>query len=548
MRTVMRCFIGAFASLIAMTAHAVQLGDLQGRLVIGQPVDAHIQVMTDPAAPTATVTLIADGLHDPGGASRAAVPDLRGEVVRDASGTYIKVTTAAPVQEPMLRFRLRYDTGDVALTRGYSIALQRPPPQLARSPTRASPRRVAIDDVPRPAVPSGAGRYGPVQPGETLWEIARDIRATSGGRIQDIMERLLADNPTAFIGGDMNRLRVGVALVVPDVVAVKPPATASPSASMIEETPAATNEPLVAAMASVERSVPPVATIDWRAQRPEHAAELQRLDDKFARIRARFAASSTAVRDDPQGASSTEEILELPAIEIPRTPTIVEADAEVSVTLSPVAAAEAAVTESRVAANPAGTKDTEDAATQSALLLISAMLAGGLLLGTLSFSITRRKAQASRQVVHVSQETERKQMVSNKAAQRIELEAEVRRIMEEHKRAKAELRVVDAPENDLTEVDLSITHGRYQRAELLLKEVIHEDPRNVDAKLRLVDVYYVTKQADPFLRVTRDLRAHHRHDLADDDWQKVVRMGRILCPDQPLFGRLSNVMLEARAV
>jgi Tfp pilus assembly protein FimV len=182
----------------------------------------------------------------------------------------------------------------------------------------------------------------------------------------------------------------------------------------------------------------------------------------------------------------------------------------------------------------------------TALQLVAALSVGSLILGALGYRVTRRKAKTSQHREHQVREIERKERVSHKAAQRLELESEVKRIMAEH---RANMSAQQRPENygdDLTEVDLTITHGRYQRAELMLKEVLREAPRNVDAKLRLADVYYVTEQVEAFLRIAQDLRAHHRHEIADDDWQKVVRMGRVLRPDDSLFGRLNEVPREMR--
>ncbi len=82
---------------------------------------------------------------------------------------------------------------------------------------------------------------------------------------------------------------------------------------------------------------------------------------------------------------------------------------------------------------------------------------------------------------------------------------------------------------------------------MLLKDVIREAPRNFDAKLRLAEVYYITERTVDFLKVAHDLRDNHRNDMPDDDWQKVVRMGKVQCPDQPLFGALQTVESKPQA-
>lgn len=51
-----------------------------------------------------------------------------------------------------------------------------------------------------------------VKANESLWSIANNIAAQTGQNVADVMRQLQADNQTAFIQGDPNRLRQGVAL------------------------------------------------------------------------------------------------------------------------------------------------------------------------------------------------------------------------------------------------------------------------------------------------------------------------------------------------
>ena len=84
-------------------------------------------------------------------------------------------------------------------------------------------------------------------------------------------------------------------------------------------------------------------------------------------------------------------------------------------------------------------------------------------------------------------------------------------------------------------IDAHIAHGRYAEAETLLREAIKAHPRNVQAKLRLAEVYYITEKLDGFAAIAGDLKAQHRGDLSDEEWQRLVRMGKIIAPDLALF-------------
>ena len=63
-----------------------------------------------------------------------------------------------------------------------------------------------------PAV-SGAGRYT-TKRRDTLWQIA--ARNTQGGSVQQTMLAIQALNPDAFIGNNINQLKVGQVLRLPD--------------------------------------------------------------------------------------------------------------------------------------------------------------------------------------------------------------------------------------------------------------------------------------------------------------------------------------------
>ncbi len=90
------------------------------------------------------------------------------------------------------------------------------------------------------------------------------------------------------------------------------------------------------------------------------------------------------------------------------------------------------------------------------------------------------------------------------------------------------------PESDpLSEADIYLAYGRYQQAEDLIKEAMHRD-HNPELRLKLLEIYYAAKNATGFEDVARDLR----HDVGADHqlWQRVLPMGREICPYSLLFG------------
>ena len=97
------------------------------------------------------------------------------------------------------------------------------------------------------------------------------------------------------------------------------------------------------------------------------------------------------------------------------------------------------------------------------------------------------------------------------------------------------------------QINNSIAHGRYGEAEELLREVINESPRNYSAKLRLAEVYYITERIGEFVDVSQDIHANHRAEISDEDWRRVMRMGKMIAPEQPPFSGPQSITEQASA-
>ena len=74
---------------------------------------------------------------------------------------------------------------------------------------------VSLDNIDQPAQIAGAGSEVAVNSGDTLFEIARD-NAPAGTSVQQMMMAILAANESAFINNNINLVRAGAILRVPD--------------------------------------------------------------------------------------------------------------------------------------------------------------------------------------------------------------------------------------------------------------------------------------------------------------------------------------------
>ena len=98
----------------------------------------------------------------------------------------------------------------------------------------------------------------------------------------------------------------------------------------------------------------------------------------------------------------------------------------------------------------------------------------------------------------------------------------------------------------IAEADVYLAYRRYEQAEALLKEAINADAGRHELKVKLLEIYYATKDVDSFEAQAESLYAV----LAGQDevmWNQVVEMGRELLPEHPLFADGSGAPAVAKS-
>jgi pilus assembly protein FimV len=83
----------------------------------------------------------------------------------------------------------------------------------------------------------------------------------------------------------------------------------------------------------------------------------------------------------------------------------------------------------------------------------------------------------------------------------------------------------------IAEADFHMAYGLYDQAADLISKALAADPDNRAFKLKLLEVYFVWGNKEQFLESAKSLHA----DGTGADWDKVVIMGKQICPDEPLF-------------
>ncbi len=101
-----------------------------------------------------------------------------------------------------------------------AAAAAKPAPTVKAPADKPAPRapRAAAESSVAQSASAGGESYGPVQRGDTLGKIAESVRP-SGVSLDQMLVSLFRENKGAFDGNNMNRLRTGAVLRVPDASA-----------------------------------------------------------------------------------------------------------------------------------------------------------------------------------------------------------------------------------------------------------------------------------------------------------------------------------------
>lgn len=550
-------FLAACLLLAPGVAGALGVGPLQVRSALNQRLLASVELLSvgPDDLQNLTVRLASPQEFSQAGIDRLPLfSDLNFTLEARPDGrTFVRLTSQRPIREPALNFLVEISTGRGRIVREFAVLLD---------PVRPGQRRFAEatpSEAPLPASPSSrarpqasgtAGSYGPVASGETLWSIAERLRPPTMSTRQAI-NRLYAANPQAFSARGPDGLRAGAVLQLPadgnwggSAIATTPPA-APPSASA--PVPAAVAPPVAPSPAAPSET--PVAPP------PDLGAQVRLLPPGGETSGAGGGAGSAG--DGGAGASAAAPIvldngrlrLQAAGLEhlrsrIERLPAAVEAAA-------PPAASPAAPEAPRPAAGatpppsppavaaappppavaPAGSATAEETGFLGRLLdtLANPLVVAGLglaallsgLVGVLAF----RRAKTTANDAALAPVTGSWGSVEPPAAPPPPRREAVMA------RAPASAAPVEDP---LERAALLLAVSNYGEARALLQRALTEAPDNTGLRARLIDVLYAMGDAASF-RLEAGLLRQQVYGEADPTWVKVVRMGRELCPDDPLF-------------
>ena len=221
-------------------AEAAGLGKLTVLSSLGQPLRAEIEMTSVAKDEVGTLTA---KLASPAAFRQAniefnpALMSLRFAIEQRGGASIIRVSSSQPMNEPFVDMLLELNGSNSRLLREYTFLLDPADLRMAQPPQVASPISVPTPSVasPAPVAPAAPARREPAQSarpapaapeaapaqsyqvkkGDSLAGIAHQVKP-AGVSLDQMLVALYRANPDAFIDKNMNRLRAGQVLSIPD--------------------------------------------------------------------------------------------------------------------------------------------------------------------------------------------------------------------------------------------------------------------------------------------------------------------------------------------
>ena len=646
MRKLKIFFVTLICLLSSNIAFTLGVGEIEVKSALNDPLDAEIQLFSvrPGEGDNIRVQLATLKEFEAAGIDRALIlSNLKFKVVEKNGKAFIKVFSKRPIREPFLDFLVDVDWPSGRLLREYTVLLDPPvfsqrkaaavqapvvevPAEIVResapatssAPSFAAPVAVApvvsqssdglfpqiqIDAVtpaPRRPAPviadSSAETYGPVKRNDTLWTIADNVRP-AGVTVTQMMIALQQANPEAFGGNNINKLKSGFVLRIPELSDIE--SNSAAEALRIaraqneawrtgRDTAATTPTGTISPREGQRRAPAPVAKVDPEvklvtpegkkgtgqgsgtddskqlvlaneelASKQKENSELQErmaaLQDQIDSMERLLELKDESLSDLQSKLSDTKQ--PPAAVEQPAPPAaVVEKQPEVVAEPEPVTEPEVAATEDVI--NPYAVKDiakvkpdpaaaqkpasTQDDGILAGLLNNTAVLGAliAVVVGILALVwivIQRRRMSAMQfpESILTSKPDVATQPVSVPQPQSEQDETSL--LSDFAPSAMQGVIETDAGEVDpLSEANVYLAYGKHQQAEELLADAVNQEPDRLDLKLKLMEVFHATGNADGFIE-----QATQMHDKLDDQssalWEKATEMGQELCPDHELF-------------
>nr|WP_119154836.1 FimV/HubP family polar landmark protein [Caldimonas tepidiphila] len=610
-------------------AFALGLGRLSVQSALGEGLRAEIDVTSispEEAASLRARVAPPDAYRAAGAEYNAALPAAQVSLHKRPDGrSYLRIRSDRAVQEPFVDLILELSWASGRLVRDYTLLFDPPasPAPLAPQPLTApviaqqqpaaasQPASPAADPAgrhaetaprraeaagraasPAPANESAAAERVAVRPGDSLTRIAGRVQQP-GVSLDQIVVSLYRANPQAFAGDNMNRLKAGSVLTVPqaeqaqavtvgearrliraqsaDFDAYRQRVAAAAAGGAADESgrqssgrveaavedrksaAAPTTDRLTLSKGALkaERSGAPAPEEGIAKQREQQeagtrVAELSRNIEELKRLQAPAGAPAAPAASAPASGPSLglPVPLAVPAAEPASAPAS-------AVAAMPAASALASAAPSKLeSSNPGGARagqetppapQAEAAADEPSafdLLMEDPMVlpvAAGLVvllggLGAYRFARSRRKTKDSAETSFLESRLQPDSFFGATGGGRVDTSS-----TPPSPSLSYSLSQIDAigDVDPVAEADVYLAYGRDLQAEEILKEAMRTDPDRLAIRLKMLEVYAKRRDTRGFEVLATQLRSVTGGE--GEDWAKACELGRSIDPNNPLY-------------
>lgn len=480
------------------------------------------------------------GLAAPSEFSRAGIErsylltDLRFKVVRNANGKFVvQVSSNRPIVEPFLNFIVEVLWPNGRILREYTVLLDPPvfgnegvqairpassAASASQSARRQSPATSQASQSSSPAAATSSrnrldqgamsgNEYGMTGPGDTLWAIALETRPASDLSVQQTMLAIQRANPEAFINNNINLLKAGHVLRIPDAAEIRQ----QTFASAVDEVQNHNEE------FQAYRSGTQVTQLDASGRQASRSGETSgRRDEGELRLVASDSSSGRRAGSGSTDSALTQQLEDELSVAREDLDRARRNSADMSSQLGDLqdqvetlnnlvtakddqlAALRAQVQRMQAASEAAPAQPAAPETTYSDSLLTNPLVLGGLaglvVLGAAGglYFMRRRKQNES---LGDDDELDSLSIAEESASDEVDDDAtrvSALQVQEEEEEVSQQTSDV------ISEVEIYIAYGRFPQAISFLQNAIEAEPNRADIQLKLLEVYVQTEDATAF--------------------------------------------------